>query len=155
MDKLRQIVAESKSALKKADHLAYVTYPQVKEIKLLYLIAENIYKALTKSMEAVLYYERLYKRIPVLPGPFDYELELFKEKCLQRYNIDRSVVLLIKDLKSLIEAKKKGPVEFSRRNKFVICSNDYSMKVLDIQKVKNHLYNAKAIVERVSKVVRC
>lgn len=154
MEKLKALVKEANDALKRADHLTYITYPQVKEIKLLYAIAENLYNALAKGMKAVLHYERLYKRIPVIPGNFDYELELFKTKCMDKYYIPRSSVLLIQDLKNLIETKKKGPIEFIRQDKFVICSEDYEMKVLNLQKVKAYLADTKVFIERVNRTAR-
>jgi len=155
MDKLREKIAEAKSTLKKADHLTYITYPQVKELKLLYLIAENLYKTLLNGMESVLYYERLYKRLPVIPGSFEYEVELFKDRCIDRYNIDRRFVLLIKDMKSIVDTKKKGPIEFARRDKFVLCTEDFNTRVLDLQKIKNYLADTKEFMEKVNKVVRC
>lgn len=153
MEKLKSLITEANGALHKADHLVYVTYPQVKEAKLLYTIAYNLYVALAKGMEAVLHYERLYKRIPLVKGDFDYELNLFKD-CMGEYNINRSSVLLLQDLKRLVETKKKGPIDFIRRDKFVICSDDYSMQVLNLQKVKNHLADVKAFMDRVNRTVR-
>lgn len=154
MEKLRQLIKGAKESLNIADHLAYVTYPQVKEMKLLYLVIENLYRASSKAMDALLRYERLYKRIPVVQGSFDYELELFKDS-IERYAIDRHCVLLIQDLKSIVEARKRSPIEFARRDRFVICSDNYDMRVLDQQKVRNFVAETKEFIEKVNKAIRC
>ncbi|MBU2590303.1 MAG: hypothetical protein KKB39_06085 [Nanoarchaeota archaeon] len=109
--------------------------------------------ALNKGMEAVLHYERLYKRIPLVKRDFEYELGLFKNR-IGEYNINRSCVLLLQDLKRLVETKQKGPIDFIRRDKFVICSEDYSMQVLNLQKVKNYLADVKIFMDRVNRTVR-
>jgi len=153
MEKLKSLITEANGALHKADHLTYITYPQVKEAKLLYTIAYNLYTTLNKGMEAVLHYERLYKRIPLVKRDFDYELGLFKSR-IGEYNINRSCVLLLQDLKKLVETKQKGPIDFIRRDKFVICSEDYSMQVLNLQKVKNYLAEVKRFMDRVNRTVR-
>ncbi|MBU4242547.1 MAG: hypothetical protein KKA65_01155 [Nanoarchaeota archaeon] len=153
MEKLKSLITEANGALHKADHLVYITYAQVQETKLLYTIAYNLYVALNKGMEAVLHYERLYKRIPLVKRDFEYELGLFKNR-IGEYNINRSCVLLLQDLKRLVETKQKGPIDFIRRDKFVICSEDYSMQVLNLQKVKNYLADVKIFMDRVNRTVR-
>ncbi len=154
MEKLRQLIGEANLNLKRADHLVYITYPLVKEVKLLYKITENIHTALIKAMEAILYYERLYKRIEPVKGDFEYELEMFKEQCARKYNIDRSFLVLIRDLQRIVEERKKSPMEFVRKDKFVICNENYKMHVLNYPKVKNYFEDAKKFIISANKVTR-
>lgn len=153
MEELKQLIAEANREFRKADHLAYVTYPMVRETKLLYVIAEVLYNSLAKGIEAMLAYERLYKRIPLVPGSIEAELELFKNVAA-RYGFNRNIVLMLLDLKALMNAKREWPVEFVRNDKFVICDEDYSMKVLDIQKVKNYIMDGKEFMARMNHVLR-
>jgi len=154
MEKLKLLVEEANNTFKKADHLAYITYPVVKETKLLYIIVENLYAALMKGVEAVLCYERYYKRIPPTIGGFNTELELFKDECIKRYNINRDCILLMTDLKKIIEARKRSPMEFTKNDKFVICSEDYKLKTLDIQKVKAYVDGTRTFIEKVNRIIR-
>lgn len=153
MEKLKQLVAESNAQFRKADHLAYVTYPVVRETKLLYAIAEVIYDSLDKGVKAVLEYERMYKRIPLVPGTFETELEIFKDVA-EKYGFDRNIVLLLLDLRRLVKAKKDSPVEFVRKDKFVICDEDYTMNVLDINKVKAYVMDTRAFMDKMNHRVR-
>ena len=153
MEKLKQLVAEANAQFKKADHLAYVTYPLVRETKLLYAIAEVLYESLHKGVQAVLEYERMYKRIPLVPGTFETELELFKDVS-GKYGFNRNIVLLMIDLRNLVRAKKDSPVEFVRKDKFVICDDDYTMNVLDISKVKAYVMDAREFIDKLNHRVR-
>lgn len=153
MEKIKQLIAESNAQFRKADHLAYVTYPMVRETKLLYAIAEVIYDSLEKGVRAVLEYERMYKRIPLVPGELETELEIFKDVAA-KYGFNRNIVLLLMDLRRLVNAKKKSPVEFVRRDKFVICDDDYTMNVLDINKIKAYVMDSREFIEKLNHVMR-
>lgn len=153
MEELKQLIAEANREFKKADHLAYVTYPMVRETKLLYVIAEVLYNSLSKGVEAMLAYERLYKRIPLVPGSKETELELFKDVAA-RYGFSRNAVLMMMDLKALMNAKKEAPVEFVRQDKFVICDEEYGMNVLDLQKIKGYIMDGKEFMARMNHVMR-
>ncbi|MFH1065116.1 MAG: hypothetical protein V1734_01270 [Nanoarchaeota archaeon] len=153
MDKLKQLITEANTEFKKADHLAYVTYPLVRESKLLYAIAEVLYNSLHKGVGAVLEYERLYKRIPLVPGTFETEIELFKDVSA-RYGFNRNIVLLLLDLRRLVKAKKASPVEFVRKDKFVICDDEYTMSVLDISKIKGYVIDSREFMEKLNHVMR-
>ncbi|MBI4448265.1 hypothetical protein HY643_04750 [Candidatus Woesearchaeota archaeon] len=154
MEKIRNLLAEANQFNKTADHLTYTTYPAVRETKMLLLIANDIYKSMIKAMEAILRYERLYKRIPPINGNFDAELETFKNQCARRYNIDRGQIAAIIDLKILIEEHEKSPVEFVRKDKFIICSQEYRLTTLNIQKIKEYLSQSSKFLERASALVR-
>ena len=54
----------AKQKIKVADHIISVTYPLVKDPKLLLGVLENIHSALMHCISAILEYDRLFKRIP-------------------------------------------------------------------------------------------
>lgn len=152
MEEVFRLVSKAKQLYQTADHLAYVTYPMVNEIKLLVTITENLHNALVHGMNAIIHYDRLYKRIPPLNTDFNSRFETFKTKCAPRYNIDRSIILLMQDLKDVVEKRKESPMEFQRKNKFVICSHDYKMKTLSISKVKEYLNQSKPFFSRLDTI---
>lgn len=135
-----------------ADHLAYVTYPLIQEPKLIITIADNLYSALNYLIEALIRYERLYKRIPPIQESFESKFDVFK-KCLSRYNIDRESTLLIYDLKTLLDSRQKSPVEFIRKDKFVICSQNYKTQTITLSKVKDYLTKSRPLFEKISKII--
>ncbi len=139
MEEIKRYVFEANNAFRTADHLAYVSYPLLKDNKLLLAITQNLYVAGLKGMDAVLNYERFYKRLNALPLDFDSKMHLF-EKNINNVNIRHDVCKIIKDLRFIINQHRNSPVEFSRREKFVICSDDYStMKTIDIDMLKTYI----------------
>jgi len=150
MERFLQLVKEANRAFETADHLAYVTYPLVNDNKLIISIAENLFKALSTGMEAILYYDRLYKRIMHLPTDFNSKLEVFKQNSIHRYNIGREIVQVMNELAEVVDARNKSSVEFQRRNKFIICSNDYKLKTLTINKIKEQINLSKPFMNKLN-----
>jgi len=152
MEEILKLVREAKKLYETADHLTYVTFPVVNEVKLLVTIAENLNSALVMGMNAILLYDRLYKRIPPLNTDFYSRFEVFKNRSAPRYNIDRSILLLMNDLRKVVEKRKESPMEFVRKNKFIICSDDYKLKTLTLGKIKEYLNQAKPFFSRLDTI---
>ncbi|MEK6904517.1 MAG: hypothetical protein AABW87_02900 [Nanoarchaeota archaeon] len=146
-------VDEANKSFQTADHLTYSTYPLVKDPKLLLVIAENLFKALSKGMEAIVYYERLYKRIPPINDDFNSKFEVFREKCAPRYNLPRDSILLMRDLKNILDHHKKSPTEFRKGyDRFIMADRNLTVKTLDISKVKNYLHLTKSFIFKVNSI---
>jgi|TARA_Y100000310_G_scaffold186269_1_gene186401 hypothetical protein len=154
MEVLINLIKEANRLYVIADHLTYITYPTVKDNKLLIKILENLYGSLSKAMEAVLYYDRMYKRISPLAEGFMARLSVFKEKCAPRYDFDRDFIVLINDLRTITNYRKKSPMEFSRGDKFVICSDDYKLKTITQEKVKDYLARTKISIGTLNSIFK-
>lgn len=153
MEYFKTLVQEMNRYFNTADHLLYITYPLVKDNKIIITIIENLNHALVKAMEAILYYDRLYKRISPYPENFNSKLDIFKTKCAPRYNFEREHVILLQDINEIVEEHKRSTLEFIRKDKFVICSNSYSKtKTINIEKLKNYVNNAKPFIQKVNSV---
>lgn len=148
-----RIISEAVKSLKTADHLTYITYPVVKDNKLLIKIVENVYISLVMVMEGLLYYDRYYKRIGPFADNFDSRLDVFKNKVGRRYNFDREFIVLLLDLKKIIEDHKKSPMVFQRSDRVVICSDRYRMKTLNIDDVKHYIGKAKPFISKARNIV--
>ncbi|MDP2909084.1 MAG: hypothetical protein Q8N77_04740 [Nanoarchaeota archaeon] len=153
MEEILSLVSKANRSFQTADHLAYVTYPLLKETKLVITITENLYSAFICAMDAFLAYERMYKRIHEIPQDFRSRLEVFS-KIAPRYGIGRDQVLLIEDLKRVIDCRNKSPIEFVRQDKLVICSEDYKMRTLSYDKVKDYLVKSKPFFTALNRVFR-
>lgn len=153
MEEFQTLTQQANFAFNTADHLAYVTYNLINDNKLIVVITENIYNALMKIMDAILCYERYYKRINLHPDIFETKFEILKNVA-KRYNITREELLLIKDVKELIEHRNKSPIEFARRDKFVICSHDYKLRTLTLIKVKQYIQLTKNLIQKVNFAIR-
>lgn len=147
MERFQEELAAAKQKWKIADHMIFMTYPLVKDNKLLLAVLENIFLALTHAMSAVLWYERTYKRIPPFnEASFESKFSMFRNRCVTRLKIDPSYVTLITDIRELVSEHKKSPVEFARKDKFVICSSGYDMKTITIDQIKRHISTTRSFI---------
>ena len=152
-EQFRRILDGANSAFRTADHLAYVSYPLLKDKRLLLAITQNLYLAGVKCMDALLYYERLYKRLNILPADFDSRFHLFSREVAPRMKLKPGAVKVIKDLHMLSKQHKDSPIEFFRRDKIVMCSEDYSsVKTIDIELLKNYIVDMRNFLEVVNKL---
>ncbi|MBT3395478.1 hypothetical protein HOA59_02715 [archaeon] len=155
MEKFRNLVVEANKHYKLADHMTYVSYNLIKELKILLNIIDNLNKSMERGVEALLYLDYLYKRIDRYPDNFDERLELFKRKSMARYKISPEHILLMRELSEIVMQHKKSPMEFVRDGKYVICSNGYSnMKTLDVDEVKSYVLKAKVFILRLNNILK-
>ncbi len=152
MEKFQEVRDKAKKHIYIADHMLSVTYPLIKDPKLLLAVIENIFLAYTNTIGSLLYYERLFKRIPPFQETFESKFHMFKETCVLKYNIDKSYVADINDIKNIILAHKKSPVEFARKDRFVICSNKYKLETISVNEIKKHIEKAKLFIQEINNI---
>ncbi|MAF37049.1 hypothetical protein CL622_08095 [archaeon] len=155
MQQLKELITTANKHIRTADHLAYMTYPLIKDPKLIIKIAEHVYHAMKVGIEAVVFYERLYKRISQVGDEFTAKYDLFKTKCAKRYAIDSTQILAFEDLNTILKEHKDSQVSFIREQKLVICSDQFqNIRTLTIERVKTFLNLAKQFIVKTNQIVR-
>jgi hypothetical protein len=154
MEMVYALLERANKSLKTADHLAYVTYPLLKDTKLVILILENVNNALTLSVEAMIEYDRMFKRIMNIPSDFQSRLELFKRNSAPRYNIDREHIMLISEINHIMETRKKGTMSFMKDDRLVVCGTDFRTKTVDYEKTKDYVNRSKAYMAKINNILR-
>ena len=153
MEQFQQARDKAKKSIQIADHMLSVTYPLVKDPKLILAIMENIFLAYTNAMSAILYHDRLFKKIPAFNDTFESKFNLFKARCVDEHKLDKSYLIDLYDIKSTILEHKKSPVEFTRKDKFVICSEDYKMRTISLTELANYINKAKVFIQDMDNIV--
>jgi len=153
MEKFQEAREKAKKSIKIADHILSVTYPLVKDSKLLLAVVENIFLAYTNAMASVLYYDRLFKRIPPFNDTFESKFNMFKEKCIHSYKLDKNYLEDMQDVKNIITEHKKSPMEFTRKDKFVICSDNYRMRAVSLDQLAAYVNKAKVFIQDIDNIV--
>ena len=154
MERFQELLTESNEALKRADHLTSVTFNLVEETKLLMVIVENVHRSITFAMDALLEYDLYYKRITNVHPEFKEKMRLFKQSSARRYNIPPDAIALIMDVQELMEKRRSSSMEFVRRDKFVIASNDFRLRSLDLKKVKDYVERTKMFINKVNHLLK-
>ncbi|MBU0758100.1 MAG: hypothetical protein KKF44_08580 [Nanoarchaeota archaeon] len=145
-----------KNALKNlsiADHMLTMTYPVVQDPKILFVVSENLFLALTNILGALLYFERLYKRIPPFHENFESKFNMFKMRCVEKYNIEKEYLSFILEMKEIINENKRSPITFSRKHKYVICSEEYDLKTISEKDIKKNLEKAKLFIHKICLII--
>lgn len=152
MEKFLSSLETAARTIKTADHMTYITFPLLKDKRLLIKILSEIYLAMLNIVNAVLQYEYYYKRI-VLYKDARMNFNTFVEKCSSRYSISQEDVRRILDIFTIIEKHKQSPMEFVRREKLVIMSDNMQTESISIERLKEYLILTKEILRKVNEVI--
>jgi hypothetical protein len=152
-EKFIQYLDDSVELLKRADHMIYMTYPIVKEKKLMLKILNEIYTSILKILNSILQYEYFFKRINLYKDSKS-NFQTFKEKCAPRYNITEQEIKKISEIFLLVEKHKNSPFEFVKKEKLVIMSENLHTSTLTIEKIKEFLLTAKQLLVKAEKRIR-
>ena len=152
MEKFQEARDKARRNLQIADHMTYMTYSMVKDPKLLVVVMENIFLALTNAMSSVLHYEKFFKRLDPFPENFEAKFLVF-QNCALKYKIDKSYLGLIREVKDFIYEHKRSSVEFVRKDRFVICTDNYQMKAISVDQIKGYIKQAKGFLQLTNGIV--
>jgi len=139
--------------LKTADHLLYMTYPLIREKRLLLKVLDETYLSVLNIINAILQYEYFYKRIQLYQDARA-NFQTFKEKCSSRYNITQEQISKIIEIFNLTEKHKKSPFEFVRNNKIVIMTNALKTDTVTVEKMKEYILTAKDLLRKAETIIR-
>ncbi|MBW2993317.1 hypothetical protein KY317_01960 [Candidatus Woesearchaeota archaeon] len=154
MDNYKISMEKARKNFHIADHMLSVTYPLIKDTKLLLAIIENIFLSMTNAMAAVLSLERTYKRVPSFSETFEGKMNVFREKIADQHGVNREFITNMQEIKSIILEHKKSQMEFARKGRFVICSDNYRLRTLGIPEIKIYLSKAKLFIQEMDNIIK-
>ena len=153
MEKFLEYLQEAERKIQLAEHMAYVTFPLIKEKKLLLKILSEIDVAVLNLINSILQYEYLYKRISLTKDARE-NLRIFIEKCAPRYSINNQEINSIKNLIELTEKHRNSPFEFMRNDKVIIMSENLRTEILTIEKIKEFVIMIKNILKKTKETMK-
>lgn len=153
MERFQQELSEGRRKLMTADHLVSITFPLVKDNKLLLTTAENLFSAAKSLMASLLHYDEAFKRIPHFREEYDSMLYWFRARCMPYYGLSRDYGVAADDLRILLDEHKASSVEFSRKDGLVICSDSYRIRKITVTQLKSYVEILKRMLLDVEGVV--
>lgn len=147
-----QLLERAEKALRTADHMIYITYPLIKDNRLLKNVLEQLYEITDNVVYAVLHYEAAYKRIsPFTISPLTARSQnwLLFSKCSSRFSITSQELEKIKELLEVVLKHKESSIEFTRKDRLVFMNNTRAESV-GLEQMKSYL-NALKITTRKTK----
>jgi hypothetical protein len=148
MEKFLENLEEANKIIKAVDHMTYVTYPLIKDKKIMLKSLAEISIAVSKMIISILHYEYFHKRIELNKNPKE-NFRTFEEKCAKNYDITSTDINKITELLDLSEKHKKSTMEFVRSDKVIIITNNMQSHILTIEKIKEFVILAKVIFRNI------
>ncbi len=153
MEKFLENIQEAQKTIQIVDHMVYVTFPLIKDKKILLKILKETKNAIANCINAILQYEYLHKRIDLYKDA-KANFRLFIKKCCPYYKITKKESDSIIDLFELAEKHKQSTIEFVRQEKVVILSENLKTETITIEKIKEFLILAKSIMEKTLQTIK-
>jgi len=154
MEEFEQFINKASRNIEIADHILNISYPALEDPKILLIACENIFLAFSNSLSAAVYYERRFKRIPPFKEDFNGKFEAFSKKIVPRHGIKREILVSIEEVRDLILKHEESPVEFRRKESFVICDDSYKYETLTAEKLRYYLEDAKKFYIIMSEITK-
>ncbi len=146
MEKNELLREKADSKIKSADHMLSISKELFSDERVLLSVALNTLDAVMLSMTAVLEEQRKYKRIQSYGEGIDSKLAMFS-RVAKKYKISDDRIKLVKELKEIKEAHDSSSIEFSKKDKLVICQDDFELKTLKKEDLKNYVDKAKLFIQ--------
>ena len=138
---------EAERTIRSVDHMIYITFPLVKDKRLLFKILTEIKSAIVNCINAILQYEYINERVTLYKSAKE-NFETFINRCTVRYKITKEEIASILELFDIIEKYKDSPIEFLRNEKIIIVSENMKTKVITMEKIKFFLLLTKNLIKK-------
>ena len=153
MEKFLENLVLAEKTIRAADHMVYVTFPLIKDKRLLLKILQEIKNAIALCINSILQYEYLYKRIKLYKDP-RLNFKIFIERCVPRYGITKEEINLILELFDFVEKHKESPFEFVKDEKLVVLSNGLRARTMTVEKTKELVIVAKNVLKKTKEIIK-
>jgi hypothetical protein len=153
MEKFLKKIQEAQKTIQVIDHMIYVTFPLIKDKKILTKILTETKNTITNCINSILQYEYLYKRIDLYSNPKT-NFKTFEQQCAPRYKITKGELNLIIKLFELVEKHKQSAIEFLKNEKVVILSENLEKETITMEKIKEFFNLSKEIMKKTLAIIK-
>ncbi|MCD6464010.1 hypothetical protein J7L02_00600 [Candidatus Woesearchaeota archaeon] len=151
---VKELLDKAMQSVRIADHMIVMTYQTVQDPKLLLAVVKRLQSAVLLAIKSAVKHERLWKRIPPTLDTEESLTRVFTEKIAKRYNVKPELLRIIRELSEIVQFHKSSPIEFSRHGKFVIATNDYKLRTLTKDHVKQLVIKTRALIQSIEKGIQ-
>jgi len=146
-----QLLEKAEKALRTADHMIYITYPLIKDNRILKNVLDQFHNVAESIAYSILNYEFRYRRI----GPITLtKLDTYGQnwstfiKCSPRFSISPEETAKIKEMLEIILKHQASTVEFARKDRLVFISNNAHAESISFDQMKSYLNNLKIVLRK-------
>jgi hypothetical protein len=147
MEKFLEYLSEAQRIIRACDHMVYVSFPLIKDKKLLIKIVVELQKAVAYCINAILQYEYVFNKIKLYKDAKT-NFKIFINQSSKKFDIKNQEIKLIINLFEIVNIHKKSSMEFTRNDKIVILSENMKQQTITLEKTKEFLSLSKIILEK-------
>lgn len=144
---------EALRKVKVADHMLTMTYPLVKDPKILLAILDNIQQSMDLSIKAALTKARSEKKISPYPDNTEGRIATYQQLLAKTHKTPAELIRAYQEIRETLREHETSPVEFRRKESFVICDETYKVRTLTEETLKKYLRAAKELQKHISLVI--
>jgi 3-methyladenine DNA glycosylase AlkD len=143
---LGDMFGKAEHSLRVADHMVYITYPLLKDTKLIKKTLEELSSCTINLINAVLFNEFKKKRITLTRDKKE-NLDIFKRN-MYRFGITREEKEVLETILELIEKHNTSSTEFIRKDSLVILLDNLKTETVTFDRLKLYLNTLKIIIQK-------
>lgn len=151
-EKFIESLEQASKSFQIADHMTYITFPLVKEKRLLLKVLSELGNSIMGTINAILQYEYYWKRIQIY-NDARANFETFK-RVSSRYNVSPEQIRTLTEILTLAEKHKKSPFEFVKNDKIVIMAEGMMPSYLTLEKIKSFILETKDFLKKANLKIR-
>lgn len=135
-----------------ADHMIFVTYSLLKDVRLFPTIVHNLYEGFIQTLNAILIFDG---RLKIGYGKDNVRalMYLAESKIFRKYHLSSDFLSVMRSIVEFEEAVSGSKTSFVRENRFVVCSSNYNLKTIDLNLIKKYNVVAKDFFKKIKEVV--
>lgn len=135
--------------LQLAEHLLEVTYPMIKDPKMLLSVLSNLEQTHNHLFESV-----LPSNLVTAETNFISKLNSFEQLLAPHIVLDDGIIKTIKSVNDLKIKHKESGVVFGTKDSYVICDENYHLDQLDALSIGEQLRNTKKLTKKIFNLVK-
>lgn len=153
MQKIIDNLQKAEKKIQNANHLIYMTYPIVKNQKLIPKILSEIKESILATISAILQYEYLLQNIE-LEDDSKSNFQIFIKKCAPKYSIAYSELLQTKKIIQLAQDHSASSMTVSKNDSIILLSKNMKKSTIALEDTKNFLQIARRIFKKSQERIR-
>ncbi len=151
---LIQQLETAKNEVRVADHMLIMTYPLVRDPKMLIAILKKLMKACDIALNVAVKLEYENKKITVLPKDIGSKIKIIGDALHKSYGFERMEIRIIKEIYKIMQEHEAAAIEFTRKEKLIISSEDYHLRTLSYNQIKKYVPLIKSFISKIEKRVK-
>ena len=136
----------AKQYFNSASHLLKVTFPVVKDPKLLLGVIHHLHLSMEQCLEAILSHDQQLQLVPKSLDTFQAKIAAFRHKSCRRHNIPIELLNALVSLKEIVDLQQRSTMQFPRGPRFVLSTSDYRFKAISVADVQKYSQQAEQLI---------